>query len=318
MASWSGRRSACQDTTVPVPAAARGLSWVTVPGVNVSVMAGPYVPNAVPCTTTLGKPNVVRYRRGMTSADLTTPDAVRTAVRAFLDESFDRDIPLRTWLERLADSGWGTPQWPTEWFGKGLSTPLAAAAFDEFRKVKAPGPPAGLGRMLAAPTIIAHASDEVKKRYVRAILVGDDAWCQLFSEPGAGSDLASLQTRAELDGDEYVVNGQKVWTSGARGAAPGFLLPPPPGRPRHAARAHGRRRAEAPRDHLLRLRDGPARRRGAAAPADHRRCDVRRGVLHRRPGARRQHHRRAQRWLGRRHDDADERARRPRCRVCAR
>ena len=89
----------------------------------------------------------------MTSADLTTPDAVRSAVRAFLDESFDRDIPLRTWLERLADSGWGTPQWPTQWFGKGLSTSLAAVAFDEFRKAKAPGPPAGLGRMLAAPTI---------------------------------------------------------------------------------------------------------------------------------------------------------------------
>src|SRR5437763_1082212 len=221
MASWSGRRSACQDTTVPVPAAASGLS---VSVVTVSVMAGPYVWNGRSCTTTLGKPNVVRYGPAMTSADLTTPDAVRSAVRAFLDENFDRDSPLRTWLERLADSGWGTPQWPTEWFGKGLSTPLAAAAFDEFRKVKAPGPPAGLGRMLAAPTIIAHASDEVKKRYVRAILVGDDAWCQLFSEPGAGSDLASLQTRAELDGDEYVVNGQKVWTSGARGADLGMLL----------------------------------------------------------------------------------------------
>src|SRR3954453_12647489 len=139
-------------------------------------MAGPYVANAPSCTTTLGKPNVVWYGPVMTSADLTPPDAVRTAVRAFLDESFDRDIPLRTWLERLADSGWGTPPRPTEGVGQGLSTPLAAAAFDEFRKVKAPGPPAGLGRMLAAPTIIAHGSDEVKKRYVRAILVGDDAW----------------------------------------------------------------------------------------------------------------------------------------------
>src|SRR3954453_24269636 len=101
----------------------------------------------------------------MTSANLTTPDAVRSTVRGFLDEIFDRDIPLRTWLERLADSGWGTPQWPTEWFGKGLSTPLAAAAFDEFRKGKAPGPPAGLRRVLAAPTIIAHASHAGKKPY---------------------------------------------------------------------------------------------------------------------------------------------------------
>ena len=159
----------------------------------------------------------------MTDA-LTTPDAVRSAVRAFLDESFDRDLSLRVWLERLTDSGWGSPQWPTQWFGKGLSSALAAAAFDEFRKAKVPGPPAGLGRMLAAPTIIAHGSDEVKQRYVRAILTGEDAWCQLFSEPGAGSDLASLQTRAELDGSEYVVNGQKVWTSGALGADLGMLL----------------------------------------------------------------------------------------------
>src|SRR4051812_49605371 len=126
-------------------------------------MAGPYVWNGRSCTTTLGKPNVVRYGPVMTSADLTTPDAVRSAVRAFLDENFDRDIPLRTWLERLADSGWGTPQWPTEWFGKGLSTPLAAAAFDEFRQVKAPRPPAGPRPPLPAPTNRAHPRREVQK-----------------------------------------------------------------------------------------------------------------------------------------------------------
>jgi len=149
---------------------------------------------------------------------------VRDAVRAFLDENFDRDISLRTWLERLVDSGWSSPQWSPQWFGKGLSADLAAVAFDEFRKAKAPGPPAGLGRMLAAPTIVAHGSDEQKSQFVRRILTGEDAWCQLFSEPGAGSDLASLQTRAVLDGDEYVVNGQKVWTSGALGADLGMLL----------------------------------------------------------------------------------------------
>jgi alkylation response protein AidB-like acyl-CoA dehydrogenase len=158
------------------------------------------------------------------SASLTTPGAVRTAVGAFLDENLDRDIALRVWVDRLVDAGWASPQWPIQWFGKGLSSDLAAVAYDEFRKAKAPGPPAGLGRMLAAPTIIAHGSDEQRRQYVRAILVGDDAWCQLFSEPGAGSDLASLQTRAELDGDEYVVNGQKVWTSGAIGADLGMLL----------------------------------------------------------------------------------------------
>jgi len=154
----------------------------------------------------------------------TTGEAVRSQVRAFLDENFDRDISLRTWLERVADSGWASPQWPAQWFGKGLPADLAAVAFDEFRKAKAPGPPAGLGRMLAAPTIIAHGTDEQKQRFVRRILTGADAWCQLFSEPGAGSDLASLQTRAEPDGDECVVNGQKVWTSGAHGADLGMLL----------------------------------------------------------------------------------------------
>jgi alkylation response protein AidB-like acyl-CoA dehydrogenase len=158
------------------------------------------------------------------SPPLTTPDAVRRDVRAWIEENFDRELSLRQWLERLADSGWAAPTWPAEWWGKGLPGDLAAVAFEQFRAVKAPGPPAGLGRMLAGPTIVAHGTDEQKRNFARAVLVGDDAWCQLFSEPGAGSDLASLQTRAELDGDEYVVNGQKVWTSGAIGADLGMLV----------------------------------------------------------------------------------------------
>jgi alkylation response protein AidB-like acyl-CoA dehydrogenase len=158
------------------------------------------------------------------SGPAATPDAVRREVRGWIEENFDRDISLRDWLERLADSGWAAPTWPAEWFGKGLSGDLAAVAFEEFRSVRAPGPPAGLGRMLAGPTIIAHGTEEQKRGYVRAILTGDDAWCQLFSEPGAGSDLASLQTRAELDGDTYIVNGQKVWTSGALASDLGMLL----------------------------------------------------------------------------------------------
>jgi alkylation response protein AidB-like acyl-CoA dehydrogenase len=151
-------------------------------------------------------------------------DAVRRAVRDWIDRHFDRDLSLRAWLERLADSGWAKPTWPVAWFGKGLPTDLAAIAYVELAKAGAPGPPAGLGPMLAAPTIIAHASDDLKRRLVRAILVGDHAWCQLFSEPGAGSDLAGLQARAERHGDEFVVNGQKVWTSGAQIADYGMLL----------------------------------------------------------------------------------------------
>jgi alkylation response protein AidB-like acyl-CoA dehydrogenase len=151
-------------------------------------------------------------------------DAVRREVRAWIDRNFDRNLSLRAWLERLADSGWAKPTWPEGWFGKGLPTDLAAIAYAELAKAGAPGPPAGLGPMLAAPTIIAHGNDDLKRRLVRAILIGDHAWCQLFSEPGAGSDLAGLQARAERHGDEFVVNGQKVWTSGAQIADYGMLL----------------------------------------------------------------------------------------------
>jgi alkylation response protein AidB-like acyl-CoA dehydrogenase len=162
---------------------------------------------------------------GAEHADATMDgDSVRREVRAWIDRHFDRTLSLRAWLELLADSGWAKPTWPVEWFGKGLPTDLAAIAYAELAKAGAPGPPAGLGSMLAAPTIIAHASDELKRRLVRAILIGDHAWCQLFSEPGAGSDLAGLQARAERHGDEFVVNGQKVWTSGAQIADYGMLI----------------------------------------------------------------------------------------------
>ncbi|HZW72823.1 MAG TPA: acyl-CoA dehydrogenase family protein, partial [Caldimonas sp.] len=90
-------------------------------------------------------------------------EAVRREVREWIDGNFDRNISLRAWLERLADSGWGKPTWPEAWFGKGLPTDLAAIAYAELAKAGAPGPPAGLGVMLAAPTIIANASDELKR-----------------------------------------------------------------------------------------------------------------------------------------------------------
>lgn len=155
---------------------------------------------------------------------LTTPEQVREAVRAFLAESFSPDLTLADWLERLAASGWAVPQWPVEWFGQGLPNDLAAVAYEEMTAAGAVGPPVGLARMLAAPTIISHGDDDQRRRFVRPILTGEAAWCQLFSEPGAGSDLAGLATRAELDGDTYVVNGQKVWTSGAVGSDLGMLL----------------------------------------------------------------------------------------------
>jgi alkylation response protein AidB-like acyl-CoA dehydrogenase len=158
---------------------------------------------------------------------MTTPltdEQVATDAKQWLEENYDPDISVAEWLSRLADSGWAAPTWAPDSFGKGLTNAQAAAAYRVFREAMVPGPPGGLSFMLAAPTIIAHGTEEQKQRYVRAILTGEEAWCQLFSEPGAGSDLASLQTRAVRDGDEWIVNGQKVWTSGAVGSDMGMLI----------------------------------------------------------------------------------------------
>ncbi len=149
---------------------------------------------------------------------------VTTEIRDWLRANWDPDVTVAEWWERLGTSGWAAPTWPREWYGRGLSRDLVNVVVAEIAAVGALGPPAGLGLLLAGPTIIAHGSDEQKERYLRGIVTGQDAWCQLFSEPGAGSDLASLQCRARRDGDEWVVNGQKVWTSGGQIADLGMLL----------------------------------------------------------------------------------------------
>jgi alkylation response protein AidB-like acyl-CoA dehydrogenase len=155
---------------------------------------------------------------------VTTEETVRAEVKSWLAEHFSAELTVGEWWDRLTDSGWGAPTWPREWFGLDLSRDAANVVAGELRAAGAIGAPAGLGVLLAGPTIITHGSNEQKERYLRPILTGQEAWCQLFSEPGAGSDLAGLQTRAERDGDEWVVNGQKVWTSGAQTADLGMLL----------------------------------------------------------------------------------------------
>ena len=150
--------------------------------------------------------------------------AVLDEVRAWLKANWDPELPLVEWRGRIADSGWAMPQWPRQWFGRGLSVRMSQAINEVFVEMGAVGI-AGTGpRVLAALTLIEHASDTLKHRFLRRILTGEDAWCQLFSEPGSGSDLAGATTRADFDGEQWIVNGQKVWTTSAHHADYGLLV----------------------------------------------------------------------------------------------
>jgi alkylation response protein AidB-like acyl-CoA dehydrogenase len=145
-------------------------------------------------------------------------------LRAWLEPNWDPDLTVGEWWERLGLAGWAAPGLPAHAFGRGLSRGDAVRVMQEIERFGALGPPAGLGVLLAAPTIAAHGTQDQIDRLVRDAVTGKAAWCQLFSEPGAGSDLAGLTTRAVEDGDEFVVNGQKVWTSGGNHADLGMLL----------------------------------------------------------------------------------------------
>ena len=150
--------------------------------------------------------------------------SVRDEIRGWLQEHWDPDRPLRAWRELLVDSGWAAPTWPVDRYGRGLGADDAAVVTEEMERAGAVGPAAGAGMALAAPTILQHGSPDLQRRLLRRILTGEDTWCQLFSEPGSGSDLAGLTTRAVRDGDEWVVTGQKVWTTNAHQAAYAMLL----------------------------------------------------------------------------------------------
>ncbi len=120
------------------------------------------------------------------------------------------------WAKKLADKGWIAPAWPTEYGGAGMTVMEQFIFNREMASVGAPkGGNYGIGTGWAGPTIILYGNDEQKQKYLPDIVRGDAVWCQGFSEPGAGSDLASIQTKAVKDGDDYIINGQKIWTSGA-------------------------------------------------------------------------------------------------------
>jgi len=155
-------------------------------------------------------------------------NTVRAQIREWLQANWDPNLSLVDWRNLLADSGWGVPHWPKQWFGRDLPEAILPAIEEEFSAIGAVGV-AKIGiRMLAAATLLDRGNDDHKQRFLRRILTGEDTWCQLFSEPGSGSDLAGATTRADRQGDgdndKWIVNGQKVWTTSAHHADWGLLL----------------------------------------------------------------------------------------------
>jgi alkylation response protein AidB-like acyl-CoA dehydrogenase len=149
---------------------------------------------------------------------------VREDARRWIEAHWDPTLELSAWRRQLHAAGWACPTWPTDWSGRELPAWADEIVKEELRAVGAVGTPLGSGMMLAAPTILAHGSSALKRRLLSRIVTGADTWCQLFSEPGSGSDLAGLTTTAVRDGEVFVVNGQKVWSTSAHHADLGMLL----------------------------------------------------------------------------------------------
>jgi len=165
-----------------------------------------------------------------------TPEeqAFRAELRAWLAANVPREAPpatleaeaafLTAWQRRLYDAGWAAVHWPREYGGRGASLTETAIFQEEMARARAPQMMNRVGINNVGPTLIAHGSEAQRRRYLAKILSCEEIWCQLYSEPNAGSDLAALRTRAERRGDAFIVNGQKVWTSYAQFAAFGILL----------------------------------------------------------------------------------------------
>lgn len=119
------------------------------------------------------------------------------------------------WFERMRDKGWVAPEWPQEYGGGGLTAQEAKVLAEELKRIKARRPIIGLGLWMLGPALLEYGNEEQKQRHLRAIVNGEVRWCQGYSEPGSGSDLASLQCRAEDRGDHFLVNGSKIWTTQA-------------------------------------------------------------------------------------------------------
>jgi alkylation response protein AidB-like acyl-CoA dehydrogenase len=177
-----------------------------------------------------------------------TDDAFRTDLRAWLEATLptlapapprdawgERRIWDTDWQRRLFDAGYAGLHWPKQYGGRGASPTEQLIFYEETTRAKAPYVGVNfVGTLHAGPTLIEEGTDEQKAAHLVRILRGDEVWCQGFSEPGAGSDLASLRTRADRDGDDYVLNGQKIWCSFGQVADVGeFLVRTDPDAPKH-------------------------------------------------------------------------------------
>ena len=179
----------------------------------------------------------------------------------------------KLWLDRMAEKGWTAPTWPKEYGGGGLSAAEARVLQQELGRIKARPALMSFGIWMLGPVLLEYASEEQKREYLPKIVRGEIRWCQGYSEPGAGSDLASLRTKCEDKGDHFLINGQKIWTSYADQRRLDFL-----------SGAH--RHFEEARRHFLRpVRHDDAGCRGAADQADLGFVAVLRDVLHRCEGA---------------------------------
>ncbi len=148
------------------------------------------------------------------------PDAVEEALIG--DAKPREDVEL--WKRRVVEKGWGAPTWPRQYGGGGLSGLEARVLTEELNRIGATNPIGGMGISMIGPTLLEYGTEDQKARHLPPITRGELRWCQGYSEPGAGSDLASLQTRCEDAGDHWLVNGQKIWTSGAQYADWCFCL----------------------------------------------------------------------------------------------
>jgi alkylation response protein AidB-like acyl-CoA dehydrogenase len=159
-----------------------------------------------------------------------SPKALRGRMPNFQEmgeeEAADIRADRKRWLEMMAERGFTAPMWPSEYGGGGLTPQQARVLQEEMARLKLSPPLMGMGLSMIGPTLLVHGSEAQKREYLPKIVNGEHRWCQGFSEPGAGSDLASLRTAAKLDpsGEHYVINGQKIWTSGAQFANWIFML----------------------------------------------------------------------------------------------